>query len=166
MKKAITLFLFLLIIFSCTSDVKFNTPGFQARKDNFNWKADITNGKITNGMIVIEAFIAAETVTLTVPAPLSNILQSNPVIHKFGVTVSEPINEREASYKNTGDGAILLYKTNTIQSNGQLEITSFNLITRKLSGTFKFNATYQGVNPAIAPNVNFQEGFIFDVIVK
>ena len=166
MKKVIALFFFFLIICSCTSDVKFNTPGFQARKDNFNWKADITKGKILNGMIVIEAFIAAETVTLTVPAPLSNILKSNPVIHKFGVTVDAPINDSEAIYKNTGNNTVLLYKTNTVQSNGQLEITSFDLVTRTLSGTFRFNATYQGVNTAVAPNVNFQDGFIFDVIVN
>ena len=166
MKKLIALFSLFLILCSCASDVKFNNPGFQARKDNFNWKADITNGKIRNGMIVIDAIVGSETVTMTVKAPLSNILKSNPVIHKFGITVDEPVNENEATYKNTVDGVTLLYKTNTVRSNGQLEITNFDFTNRKLSGRFRFNATYQGVDPAIAPNVNFQEGFIFDIIVN
>ena len=165
MKKLISFFSFFVILCSCSSDVKFNNPGFQARKDNFNWKADLTNGKIQNGKIVLEAFLGTEKVTMSVPAPLSNILQSNPVIHKFGITVDEPFNDNQATYKNTVDGAILSYITNTTASNGQLEITNFNLSTRKLSGKFRFNATYQGVNPAIATNVNFQEGFIFDVLV-
>ncbi len=165
MKKLITIFSAFLVLCSCSSDVKFNNPGFQARKDNFNWKADLTNGKILNGKIILEAYLGSETVTMTVPAPLSNILTNNPVIHKFGTTVDEPFNDNEVTYKNTIEGTILTYKTNTVQSNGQLEITSFNLTTRKLSGTFRFNATYQGIDPKIATNVNFQEGFIFDVLV-
>ena len=165
MKKLFALFTVLIMLCSCASDVKFNNPGFQARKDNFNWKADLTNGKVINGKIVIDAFLGGETVTMTVPAPLSNIIKSNPVIHKFGVTVDEPLNDNEATYKNTVSGVLLNYKTNTVASNGQLEITSFDLSTRKLSGKFRFNATYQGIDPAIATNVNFQEGFIFEILV-
>lgn len=165
MKKYILFFATALILFSCASDVKFSTPGFQARKDNFVWKADIVNGSIANGFLTLKAFIGAQSVVIKVPAPLSSVYKNNPLVFKLGVTQNEPINDSEASYSYTNDGVILSYITNTQASNGQFVITSLDYATKKLSGTFRFNATYQGVDPMIAKNINFQEGFIFEVPV-
>ena len=152
-------------MFSCTSDVEFSTPGFQARKDNFVWRATKPQATLVNGFLTVKAFDGAESVTMKVPAPLSSVFRNNPLSYTFGVTQNEPFNDSEATFSTTVDGVILNYITNTEESNGQFIITSFDFTTRKLSGTFRFNATYQGVNPAIAKNVNFQEGFMFEIPV-
>ena len=166
MKKVFTILAISLFLFSCSKDVTFNNPGFQARKDNFNWKADIINGNITNGVLTINAYLRNELVTIMVPAPLSNVFKNNPLEYTFGITQNEPFNNSSVDFKTALDGVELIYKTNTEQSNGQVIITNFDFSKRKLSGTFRFNATYQGVNPAIAKNVNFQEGFVYEVIIN
>jgi hypothetical protein len=166
MKKIAAILTLFLVLISCSKDVTFNNPGFQARKDNFNWKADITNGNITNGVLTINAYLRNELVTIKVPAPLSNVFKNNPLEYTFGITQNEPFNNSLVNFKTSLDGVDLLYNTNTEQSNGQFIITNFDFAKRKLSGTFRFNATYQGVNPAIAKNVNFQEGFIYEVIIN
>ena len=163
MKKYFTLFLAAIALISCTSDVKFSTPGFQARKDNFIWKADVAQGSIANGFFTIKAFLGSESVTFTVPAPLSSVYKNNPLVYTLGITQNDPFNDSEATYSTTLDGVILKYVTNTEVSNGQFVITSYDFGTKKLSGTFRFNATYQGIDPLIAKNVNFQEGFIYEV---
>jgi hypothetical protein len=165
MRKLLILFSVSILLSACSSDVKFNNPGFQARKDNFNWKADVKQFKNANGFLTLKAFLGPEIVTMKVVAPLSSIFKNNPVSYTFGITDNEPFNENEASYTTTVDGVILEYVTNTEVSNGQLIITSFDFATKKLSGTFRFNATYQGVDPQIAKNVNFQEGNIYEVPV-
>lgn len=166
MKKYILAFATAAILFSCASDVKFSTPGFQARKDNFVWKSDVTNGSISNGFLTVNAYLSAETVVIKVPAPLSSVFKNNPLVFTLGVTQNDPINTSEASYSTTRDGVTLKYATNTEVSNGQFVITSYDFTTKKLSGTFRFNATYQGVDPLITKNVNFQEGFIYEVPIN
>jgi hypothetical protein len=152
-------------LFSCTSDVKFSNPGFQARKDNFIWKADVNQGNISNGFLTLKAYKGSEFVTIKVPAPLSAVYKNNPLVFRLGITQNDPFNDSEASFTTTVEGVVLNYVTNTEVSNGQFAITSFDFTTKKISGTFRFNATYQGIDPLIAKNVNFQEGFIFEVQV-
>lgn len=163
MKKYFLLISTAIILFSCTSDVEFSTPGFQARKDNFVWRATKPQATLVNGFLTVKAFNGVESVIIKVPAPLSSVIKSNPLTYTLGVTQNEPFNDAEATFSTTVDGVILNYITNTEASNGQFIITSFDFTNRKLSGTFRFNATYQGVNPAIAKNVNFQEGFMFEI---
>ncbi len=165
MKKILALFSVFVLLTACSSDVKFNTPGFQARKDNFNWKADVTQSKIANGFLTLKAYLGPQIVTMKVPAPLSSIFNNNPVSYTFGITANKPFNDNEASYTTTVDGVILDYVTNTEVSNGELIITSFDFATKKLSGRFRFNATYQGVDAGISKNVNFQEGYIYQIQV-
>lgn len=172
MKKLFAIFTLITVLYSCSSEVKFNSPGFQARKDNFNWRASLATGKIVNNQLIIDAFVANEQVTLTINAPTTSIVSASPVIYRFGTTTVNPVNNNEAIFKSTVNGQVTTYKTNTTQSNGQLEIMSYNLTTKVLSGKFRFNATLQPVAnsepgaPALPTNVNFQEGFIFDVVIN
>jgi hypothetical protein len=165
MKKYFLLISMIICVFSCTSDVQFSTPGFQARKDNFLWRATKPQASIAGGILTVKAFTGVESVTMKIPAPLSTVFSNNPLTYSFGITQSQPTNDAEANFTGTTDGVILNYSTNTAQSNGQFVITSFDLTSRKLTGTFRFNATYLGVDPAIAKNVNFQEGFMFEIPV-
>lgn len=172
MKRLFAILTLITILYSCSSDVKFNSPGFQARKDNFNWRASLTRGKIVNNQLIIDAFVANEQVTLTINAPTTSIVSGSPVIYRFGTTIVNPVNNNEAIFKSTVNGQVNTYKTNTTQSNGELVITSYNLTTKVLSGKFRFNATLQSVGNSspdvlvLPANVNFQEGFIFDVVIN
>lgn len=171
MKRLFSILTLIIVLYSCSSDVKFNSPGFQARKDNFNWRASSAIGKIVNNQLIIEAFVGNEQVTLTIDAPTASISSGTPVIYKFGITTLFPLNNNEAVFKSTVKGQVTTYKTNTTQSNGQLEITSYDLTTKVLSGKFRFNATLQPVanstlDASVTTNVNFQEGFIFNVVIN
>lgn len=62
-------FLFLLTIgiafSSCQENVKFNTPGFQAQKDDVFWRANDARAYVSaTGKLTIEAYTAYEKVTL------------------------------------------------------------------------------------------------------
>src|SRR4051812_17730793 len=83
MKKIAALLFMVAALVSCEEDVKFNDPGFQGRKDNYTWRADVTNAYVTNGYMIVNAYKGLETVTLQFPVPTTDITPSNPVTYTF-----------------------------------------------------------------------------------
>lgn len=153
-----------LALTSCGSDVKFNDPSFQGQKDNVLWRADVITAAITGETLTINAYRGLEVVSLVVPAPAGSIGSLNPQVSLLGTddAVSDDI---FASYSYAENGISLNYATAKGIGNGKVTITKYDPKTRKLSGSFNFNAEYEGDNQLVAKNLNFQNGFIFNIKV-
>jgi hypothetical protein len=164
MKKIIFILATILTLSSCGSDVKFNDPSFQGQKDNVLWRADVINAAITGGTLTINAYRGLEVVSLVVPAPTVAIANLNPQVSLLGTddAISDVV---FASYSYEENGISLNYATGKGIGNGKVTITNYDPKTRKLSGSFNFNAEYEGDNQLVPKNLNFQSGFIFNIIV-
>jgi hypothetical protein len=105
MKKIISLIIILVTFTSCTTDVKFNNPGFQAYRDGILFRAlDIKAYKSTStGAISFVATAQDEQLNL-------NIESGNLGTYYLG-TSNTSIN---ATYSSTFNSVSLLYKTNII----------------------------------------------------
>ncbi|WP_293870066.1 DUF6252 family protein [Flavobacterium sp.] len=65
MKRFLFLFTICIAFSSCQENVKFNTPGFQAQKDDVFWRANDARAYVSaTGKLTIEAFTSYEKVTL------------------------------------------------------------------------------------------------------
>ena len=170
MKKIASLLILMVAIVSCEKDVKFNDPAFQGQKDNFLWKADATTSDTLNHYMTINAFHGSEVVSLVIPTPTAPISKANPVTYKLGSEASvTPLNIADtikATYSYSDGGVILDYATGKDLGNGEIVITEYDLNTKKLSGTFRFNAKYLGTNTIVPENLNFQQGFIYRIPVQ
>ena len=165
MKKLIAALVVLLTLISCESDVKFNDPSFQGQKNNVLWRADVTTAIISNGNLTINGYRGLEIVTLVVPAPTAPISNANAVTYELGTddVMSDAI---FAAYSYTENGVSLDYATAKGEGNGEIVINEYNPTTKKLSGTFRFNAAYQGDNDLVPTNLNFLSGFIYRIQVQ
>ncbi|MEZ4854457.1 DUF6252 family protein [Flavobacterium sp.] len=66
MKKIFSFLVVILLISSCTQDIKDNTPAFQATKDNALWKAGDASVHIEeDGSVTITAYRDYETIVLS-----------------------------------------------------------------------------------------------------
>lgn len=167
MKKIVSFIIILAAFVSCQSDVEFNNPAFQAQKDNYQWKADYTEATIADGYLTINAFSGAEVVTLVVPAPQSSIASSSPVTYYFGSQGDEATSDDIiAAYTFSSTQLGFEYSTGKNIGNGKFIIESYNMVSKKLTGKFNFNAKYQGEDTTIPENVNFQSGVIYKIQVK
>ena len=164
MKKYIIILTTILALSSCGSDVKFNNPSFQGQKDNILWRADVTQVAITGGTLTINAFKGLEIVSIVIPAPTAPIGSLNPQVYKLG-TDDATSNDIFASYSYTENNISLNYATAKGKGNGEVVITKYDPATKKLSGSFRFNAEYEGDNQLVPKNVNFQNGFIYNILV-
>lgn len=160
---------------SCESNVKFNDPGFQARKDNYIWRADVSSAFIADGYMNISAYKGLESVMLTFPAPTVEINHLNPVTYKFRDTDDDDDNDDlddvSATYQLVEQGVALDYYTglnSELEDPGNVEvtITKFSLENMTVSGEFKFNAKYDGDSELVPDNVNFQQGVFYNVPVQ
>ncbi len=165
MKKAILYIGILAAIISCETDVKFNNPTFEGQKNNLKWKADITQLTLDATNLTINAYHGLETVTLIVPAPTVPISKANPVTYKFG-TLDAVSNDIKARYVYNEDNVVLTYTTGQDLGNGEFVITEYDFANQTISGSFRFNAIYQGDNTIIPKNVNFQQGFIYKIPIR
>jgi hypothetical protein len=164
MKKFIIILTTVLALTSCGSDVKFNDPSFQGQKDNVLWRADVTNAAINGSTLTINAFRGLEIVSLVVPAPTRPVSSLDPFVYDLG-TDDASSNDIFASYSYTENGISLNYATAQYKGNGQVVINNYDPITKKLSGSFRFNAEYEGDNDLVPKNLNFQSGFIYNIVV-
>ena len=147
---------------SCESDVKFNNPSFQGQKDNFLWKADHTETVTANGNLTIKAFRGQEQLSLVIPAPTAAIVKTNPVTYTLGVD-----DNITAAYQHADKDLVFVYKTGKDLGNGQIVISEYDPVSRKISGSYRFNALYQGTDSNVLDaNVNFQDGFIYKIQVQ
>jgi len=181
MKKLLSLFIVITALASCTSDVKFNDPGFQASKDNFVWRADMTTATFvsdgdvdhpTVGVMTLNAYRGLETVTLTFPFDTAiPITKFNPVTYEYipripsDLDLNDPIT---ASYTYEDQGFALEYSTvppdgEEIRGNLEIAISEYNTASKTVTGTFKFNAKYTGESELANDNVNFQQGAFYHI---
>ncbi len=185
MKKVIALLMLLVAFSSCESDVKFSNPGFQGIKDNIVWRGDLTIANFTafdpavdpnDGYITMVSYRGLETVTFEIPFQRDEpITKINPVTYRFGYTPNQPLLDSDifVSYKYEEQGLSLQYVTGMDQNidmddrgNAEIVISGYDLATGKVSGSFKFNAKYQGDSSLVPTNVNFQEGFFYRIPVE
>ena len=67
MKKLILLSLFVLTIFSCADEIRFNTPAMQANREGQTWRATFFAADIDLGGFLIEGGMGAEVLQLITP---------------------------------------------------------------------------------------------------
>jgi hypothetical protein len=179
MKKVIALLILLVAFSSCESDVKFNSPGFQGIKDNVVWRGDLTTATFTaydpavdpnEGYVTMISYRGLETVTLQFPLNRDEqIVKLDPATYRFGYDPNHPASDSDiyVSYAYEEEGFGLEYLTGMDQNiemddRGNAEIV-INQYDGMLSGSFKFNAKYQGDSELVPTNVNFQEGFFYKI---
>ncbi len=165
MKKILLFLGIITAIISCETDVKFNNPTFEGQKNNLKWRADITQVSIDTTNLTINAFHGLETITLIVPTPKTPISKANPVTYKFG-TSDAISNKIKARYIYNEDNVVLTYTTGQDLGNGEFVITEYDFANQTISGSFRFNAIYQGDNTVIPKNLNFQQGFIYKIPIR
>ncbi len=160
MRKVLSLLIVLVVFSSCESDVKFSDPGFQGRKDNFTWRADVTSASISpaGDYLIINGYRGLEQVDLNVPLPANPVTSLNPIVYTLG-----PDEDAFATYSYEDQGLFLLYTTDSELGNGEIILEEYDPIVRKISGKFKFNARYEGESTIVPANVNYQEAVFYKV---
>ncbi len=105
MKKLFSLIVVLAVVSSCTTDVRFNNPGFQAYRDNTLFRAvSVTATKsISTGVVTIQALAENETLTLTTTGTAVGT-------YNLGTLVTN----NKATYNSTFDGSNFNYATNAV----------------------------------------------------
>ncbi|MDI1257034.1 MAG: DUF6252 family protein [Flavobacterium sp.] len=159
--------------------MKFSDPGFQGRKDNYAWRADVTTAHFeatdpatdpSEGYLIISAYKGLEVVSLKMPFRIDQgITKFNPEIFTLGPTadVSDDI---FVSYEYEDGGFALVYATDPGEypdgdsvGNAGITINEYDTTEHTVSGTFKFNAKYTGTSTIVNDNVNFQEGVFYHI---
>lgn len=152
MKKIISLIVLLVIVSSCTEDVKFNNPAFQSLKDNNFWRATTYKAySDATGGIIIEGALGYEKVTLKVPS-------SNVQTFVLGVD-----NVSTASYSNSFPDQSVSFSTGANRGSGQIVITEFNTVNKTISGTFRFNALNDAEKSNQESKISFSEGVFYKI---
>jgi len=166
MKKVFTLILLSIFLVSCQNDVAFNTPAFQGRKDNFMWRADISNAVYNpaDSTLVLSGFKGFEVVRITA-YPI--IIVGNGATSFFQNATFDLRNNPNvtAQYSYVNNGQMLFYSTD-VEDEATGEFVLQNAVAQKpgtVSGLFRFDAPYIGDVPGSPERVNFQEGVIYEV---
>jgi len=155
MKRYVYFLFLILLLSSCTEDVKFNNPAFQTLKDDVFWKAQSYKASVdANENLIIEGFLGFEKVTL----------QTASVTQKTYILGVDNISK--AAYTNTFTDQMTAFSTGTNSGNGQIVVTNYDIKTKTVSGTFKFNAVNLDENDTENPNVSFTEGVFYKVPVS
>lgn len=148
--------LLILIVSSCTDDVKFNNPAFQTLKNNVFWRAaGYKANTITNGNMTIEGNLGYEKVILKIP---SAVVKQTYVLGVDEVST--------ASYSDTFPGQLADFSTGTNKGNGQIVITDYDAENKTISGTFKFTALNKDATDTENPKVTFTEGVFYKIPVS
>jgi hypothetical protein len=157
MKKLALLFVAVVATFSCTEDVSRNDPAFEGLKDGVRWRAGGETAVLgLNGDITITGGNQFEVLTL-------HISSTDPGIYPLGVN-----NQTTASFIMSGNGTEKSYSTSTGVGDGQIQITDYNVVTKTISGTFRFNAVDDDVTEPEQGSddiINFQSGIFYKVKV-
>ncbi|RZJ55670.1 MAG: hypothetical protein EOO44_02360 [Flavobacterium sp.] len=152
MKRWMFLLPFILLLASCTDDVKFNNPAFQTLKDNVFWRAQNYTGYVDgNGNMILEGSLGYEKITLiTKTTAVGSYILGADDISTGSYTNDLPAQEKE-------------FSTGTNKGNGQITITEYNKETNTISGTFKFTAVNMDESDTESPKMNFTEGVFYKV---
>ncbi|MBB4800565.1 hypothetical protein HNP37_000604 [Flavobacterium nitrogenifigens] len=153
MKKYFYFLSFLLLITSCTEDIKFNNPAFQTLKDNVFWRGRSYHAeRESNGVFGIQGSLGYETISFRIQNP-------NEDTYILGVN-----NTATATYKNTLSGQEAEFTTGEGRGSGQVTITEYNTVDKTISGTFKFKAVNVKTD-AEKQEINFTEGVFYKIPV-
>jgi len=154
MKKYFYFLSFLLLITSCTEDIKFNNPAFQTLKDNVFWRGRSYEAKTeTNGVFTIEGSLGYEKISFQLPEPSEKI-------YVLGINSTS-----KAIYQNTLSGHEKEFVTGEGKGSGEVVITEYNTVDKTISGTFKFTAVNTDSN-AEKQTMHFSEGVFYKIPVK
>ncbi|PBJ11332.1 DUF6252 family protein [Flavobacterium sp. ACN6] len=154
MKKYFYFLSFLLLLTSCTEDVRFNNPAFQTLKDNTFWRAQIYKaGTETSGVFIIEGSLGYEKISFQLPEPSQKT---------YILGIDEVA---KAVYKDTFSGQEVEFSTGEGKGSGQIIVTEYNTVENTISGTFKFTAI--NVDPAAEKQAAyFTEGVFHKIPVS
>ena len=146
---------FLLLLTSCTEDVKFNNPAFQTLKNNVFWRAQTYKAYLdANGTVFVEGSLGYEKVILQTASSAEET---------FILGVNEI---SKASYGNTLPAELSSFSTGTNIGNGQIVITDYDTDNNTISGTFKFTAVNEDGSDTENPKINFTEGVFYKVPIE
>ena len=153
MKKYFYFLSFLLLLISCTEDVRFNNPAFQTLKDNNFWRAQVYEaGTESNGTFVIHGSLGYEQISFKLPTP---------TVKTYVLGIDDVT---KATYKNTYKGQEAEFSTGTAKGSGQIVVTEYNTEENTISGTFKF--TVVNTDPtAEKQEMHFSEGVFYKIPV-
>ncbi len=147
----------MLLIFNCGDNVEFNSPAFQADRENRLWRASGFSASIdSNGFLTISGTASGETINLIVPSVTE------------GTFVVGDVSTIKANYES---GFGVLFSTvnnpqlNTDPANpvnpefGEINIDEIDITNGSFTGTFRFLAfDASGEN-----SVGFTNGIFFKV---
>lgn len=153
--KKILFFSFVLLSFiSCSEDVKFNNPAFQAKRDGENWRAvDYKVSLAANGSLTIEGYTSNELVTMKIPTTTAQT-------YPLGNSTT-----KVASYVYTGSNGKIIYTTGVGVGEGEIVIEEYDAANKTISGAFKFNLENTDDDSSEKPIVNFQYGRFYKLPV-
>ena len=160
MKKVISLFLVAIAFSSCTQEVTFNNPSVQGTKDNYFWRAKSSTATVNaiDSTLTVVALSQFETLTLSIPSPITVVTQANPITYLLG---TGEVSEATFSYDVNGQN--LFYATGTYAQDGQIILTEYDNVNKTVSGTYRFNAHNTTNNPLGNVLVNFKQGVFYKV---
>ncbi len=166
MKKIIALLMIVSVLASCEEDVSFNTPAFQARKDNFIWRAQDYTAVYnpSDSTLVLTAFKGFDIVTMTA-YPVLITGTGTASFFQDATFDLENNPDAVATYSTVNNGQTYLYSTEVEdQANGELVLQ--NEAIQKpgtISGTFRFDAPFIGDIENAPERINFQEGRFYEI---
>lgn len=166
MKKIVALLMILSVLVSCEEDVSFNTPAFQARKDNFMWRASEYSAvyDVANTKLVLTAYSGFEKITMTAyPVLISG--DGNTAFFQDATFDLKNNPAAIATYSFVNNGQTFNYAT-TVKDKANGELVLENGTIQKpgtISGKFRFDAPYIGDIPNAPERINFQEGVFYEI---
>lgn len=153
MKKYFYFLSLLLLLMSCTEDIRFNNPAFQTLKDNSFWRAQTYQaGTESNDFFTIEGSLGYEQIKFQLPEPAEKT---------YVLGINDDI---KAIYKNTYKGQEAEFSTGTGKGTGEIIVTEYNTVDNTISGTFKFTAVNTDQN-AEKQTMHFSEGVFYKIPV-
>ena len=166
MKRIFSLLIVLAFFASCETDVTSNTPAFQARKDNFMWRAqDYT--AVYNPMdnsLVLSAYKGFEVLTITV-GPVNVGGSETGVFFEDATFTLDEDATAFATYSYVDNGMTFEYST-LGQESTTGEIVLENTANQKMgtiSGRWRFDAPYVGDLTNAPERINFQNGVFYEI---
>ena len=154
------------VLASCEEDVSFNTPAFQARKDNFMWRASDYSAvyDVVESTLVLTAYKGFDKVTMTVSPVIITGDGTTAFFQDATFDLSDNV-DAIATYSFVNNGQTYNYTTNVVDiSNGELVLK--NGAVQKpgtVSGTFRFDAPYIGDITNAPERINFQDGVFYEI---
>ena len=153
MKKYFHFLSLILLLVSCTEDVRFNNPAFQTLKDNSFWRAQVYKAETeSNGVFIIEGSLGYEQIRFELPAASEKA---------FVLGLDDAT---KAIYKNSYKGQEAEFSTGTGKGNGEIIVTEYNTVENTISGTFKFTAINSD-SGAEKQTMYFSEGVFYKIPV-